>query len=68
MGKMAWGWIIVPLIVHILSVWVDKLKEDISESIKENDWSFTPKELLNKLGLDEVAKWLYPEGKRRIRC
>ena len=41
---------------------VDKLKEDISEFIKENEWSFAPKELLNKLGLDEIAKWLYPEG------
>ncbi|MBR4495486.1 MAG: hypothetical protein IKP14_12375 [Clostridiales bacterium] len=41
---------------------MDQLKEDISEFIKGNVWSFTPAELLNTLGLNEAAEYLYPEG------
>ena len=40
---------------------MDQLKEDISKFIKENEWTFTPEELLNKLGLDDIVKYLYPE-------
>ena len=41
---------------------IEQLKEDISEFIRDHDWSFTPTEFLNTLGLDKAAKYLYPES------